>query len=186
VAPLYLIYSTHSFVYSTLIGVVLFSLRIVSLPFEVLNQNESSKNMYSLLPLSKDQVITARYLSIVLVGCFSISLSVVTQIVVALILKIEIDIQSIFLALAIGFSCISILMSIQIPFIYKMGVIKSRSSAPAIIATVSLFVFHFGYRDSGISEFSLSFLIGMFLFVAACVFFVSKSISVHIVRKQGF
>lgn len=159
---LYSAYSGRPLVYSTLLASVWFSVRTVPLPFEVLSQNESSKNMYTMLPVSLNNIITARYLSIFFVGSAGIALSVIAQFGLLVFLKRVINIGDIVVSIVVGCACILILSALQIPLIYKQGVIKGRAPTSIIMASICLFAFYFGYK-----KFIQLSLLDALLFVAA-------------------
>ncbi|MDR1156749.1 MAG: ATP-binding cassette domain-containing protein [Oscillospiraceae bacterium] len=177
--------SGRSLIYGVLFASVMFSVRIVPLPFKVLNQNESSKNTYTMLPVPLNNIIIARYLSIFFVGSAGIIIStVIAQVASFFLLKASMNIGEIVIGIVVGCACVLILLTLQIPFIYKQGVIQGRTSAPIVIASIFLFVFGFGYRKLiQLSLDRLQFAVA-FCMLAVLLSIVSISISIDIAKKE--
>lgn len=178
-------YITQNIIYATLMSTVFFSIRIIPLPFDVLSQNEASRHMYNLLPLTKNEIVTARYFAIFIVGCCLVIIGIAIQSIVMFIFKFPFGIDDVLTAAIIGNAAFLLLLSLQIPFIYQMGVIKGRMSGPGMIILISLLVFSYGFKYLTAMDLNAQLLLLLFCIVSLVIFFISQSVSVKIVHSKG-
>lgn len=179
-------YFTQNIIYATLMSTVFFSIRVISLPFDVLNQNEASRHMYNLLPITKNVIVTARYFAIFIVGCCLIIIGIALQSIVMFIFQFPFGVDDVLASAIVGNAAFLLLQSLQIPFFYQLGVIEGRVSGPGIIILISMLVFSYGFKYLTNMDFNVQFLLLLFCIASLVIFFISRAVSVKIVNSKGF
>jgi|GEM_PF-5602651 len=179
-------YFTQNIIYATLMSALFFSMSVIPLPFDVLSQNDASRHLYNLLPLTINEIVTARYFAIFLVGCCLVILGIVLQSMVMFVFQLPFVVDDVLTAAIVGIAAFLLLLSLQIPFIYQQGVIKGRMSGRGIIILASLLVFTYGYKYLKAMDLNTQLLLLLFCMVSLVTFLISRSISVKIVRSKGF
>lgn len=123
-SPLILIYTTRD-----IIGGMVFCMCMMAITssytFSVVEKNDLGR-LYGLLPVSKSDIVSGRYLFVGLQGVFWTTFAICANIIILTLLKVDFGLSDVLIGISIGLVLYSFFTAVQMPFFFKFGGIKGR------------------------------------------------------------
>lgn len=123
-SPLIIMYSTKDMV-SGILFCMCFMAMTSGYTFSVAEKNDLSR-LYGLLPISRNNIVTGRYLFILMEGVILNLVGVTANAVILTITKVNFTVGDVLIGISVGHFIYFFFTAIQLPFFYKFGGIKGR------------------------------------------------------------
>ncbi|WP_313561634.1 ABC-2 transporter permease, partial [Ruminiclostridium cellobioparum] len=122
--PLIVIFGTQD-----IISGVIFCMSIMAMTssytFSIAEKNDLNR-LYGLLPVTKRDVVTGRYMFSALTGVIAVLFGVVMNVVILTFTKKSFSYQDTVIAVSVGLMLYTLFTAIQLPGFFKFGAIKGR------------------------------------------------------------
>lgn len=166
-------------VLSHCLAATLLAFRIIAIPFEVMESNDP-KRLYSVLPLSRKQIVVGRYLFYFLFSIITLAVILVGECSILLFKGRGITTLEIIKMYLISVSLFTFYSAILVPGYYYLGAIKGKGLVfvPAIIFGLIAMV-----GDPGSLKLNLS-IVGVGL-SSLVLYIISLGVALIIVKKRG-
>lgn len=123
-SPLIIMYSTKDMV-SGILFCMCFMAMTSGYTFSVAEKNDLSR-LYGLLPISRNNIVTGRYLFILMEGVILNLVGVTANAIILTITKVNFTVGDVLIGISVGHFIYFFFTAIQLPFFYKFGGIKGR------------------------------------------------------------
>ncbi len=123
-SPLIIMYSTKDMV-SGILFCMCFMAMTSGYTFSVAEKNDLSR-LYGLLPISRNNIVTGRYLFILMEGVILNLVGVTANAIILTITKVDFTVGDVLIGISVGHFIYFFFTAIQLPFFYKFGGIKGR------------------------------------------------------------
>lgn len=187
------IVSTFSF--RNIISCIVFAMTIMAMTsnytFSVAEKNDLNR-LYGLLPVSKKEIVTGRYLFTVLLGLVAILISVIFNSIVLTMIKVPFQTDEVIIGIGVGILLYSLFTAIQLPGFFKFGALKGKLFS--FIPLIGLFLMGFIAKSlnllSGSKASSLSIINNPFgilmiaILLATALYGISIGISQRIYERM--
>lgn len=97
-----------------------------SYTFSVAEKNDLNR-LYGLLPVSKKDIVTGRYVFTALMGLFGILVSVILNLIILTIVEVPFTLDEVILSIGVGMLLYFPFTAIQLPGFFKFGAIKGKA-----------------------------------------------------------
>lgn len=122
--PLIVIFGTQD-----IISGVIFCMSIMAMTssytFSIAEKNDLNR-LYGLLPVTKRDIVTGRYMFSALTGVIAVLFGVVMNVVILTFTKKSFSYQDMVIAVSVGLMLYTLFTAIQLPGFFKFGAIKGR------------------------------------------------------------
>jgi ABC-2 type transport system permease protein len=107
-----------------IILIMFFCVSFSGLTFSMIEKNGCEK-LFGILPINRKEIVTGRYLYGFILGIINLVISVIFTYIIAILIKQQINILTLFLSITFTFFYYSFAVSISYPIYYKIGFSKS-------------------------------------------------------------
>lgn len=123
-SPLIIMYTTKDMV-SGILFCMCFMAMTSGYTFSVAEKNDLSR-LYGLLPISRNNIVTGRYLFILMEGVILNLVGITANAIILTITKVNFTVDDVLIGISVGHFIYFFFTAIQLPLFYKFGGIKGR------------------------------------------------------------
>ncbi|EPR10017.1 ABC-2 transporter permease [Ruminiclostridium papyrosolvens] len=124
VSPLIIMFTMKDIISGTLFCMCMMAMTS-GYTFSVAEKNDLSR-LYGLLPISRNDIVTGKYVFIIIEGLILNLLGVSANAIILNILKVKFTSSDILIGISVGLITYAFFTAIQLPFFFKFGGIKGR------------------------------------------------------------
>ena len=118
------------FGYKDIISSMVFAIIMISVTssytFSVAEKNDLNR-LYGLLPVSKNDIVTGRYIFTALIGLVGMLISLILNLIILTIVKVPFTLDEVILSIDVGMILYFLFTAIQLPGFFKFGALKGRA-----------------------------------------------------------
>lgn len=145
IVPGFLIFDYKSFAPSLIFAMTMMAMTC-NYTFSIAEKNDLNR-LYGLLPISKKDIVTGRYMFTALLGMASLAITTVLAIIILTIIKVHLSTDDIITGIGVGLIFYSIFTAIQLPGFFRYGAIKGRFFT--FIPLIGIFLVSFTAKSIG-------------------------------------
>lgn len=123
-SPLIVMYTMKDIIGGTIFCMCMMAM-ISGYTFSVAEKNDLGR-LYGLLPISKSDIVSGRYLFVGLQGIITTFFAVCANAIILILLKIHFGLSDIVIGISVGIALYYFFTAVQLPFFFKYGGIKGR------------------------------------------------------------
>lgn len=190
ITPVLMAFSYKDIILSIVFATIMIAMTS-SYTFSVAEKNDLNR-LYGLLPVSKKDIVAARYIFTALLGLVAILLSVIFNSAVLAMIKVPFQTDEVIIGIGVGILLYSLFTAIQLPGFFKFGALKGKLFS--FVPLIGLFLMGFiakslnllsGSKASSLAILNSPFGILMIAIILAVVLYgISIGISQRIYDKM--
>lgn len=123
-SPLIVMYTTRDILSGMIFCMSMMAITS-SYTFSVAEKNDLGR-LYGLLPVSKSDIVSGRYLFVGLQGIITTAFAICANLIILILLKVHFGLSDVLISTGIGLVLYYFFTAVQMPFFFKFGGIKGR------------------------------------------------------------